>query len=279
MQIRRLVTILCMASAIPSAIPAQTPPPFPDFQAKRIKPPTADSSKRINVQIEERANPAVPPVIGVPTVAIPNTADTEAALAQSLFPWFWEVFPATGGETGPGRLEDAAELVSAPSGKESLPPPRLQALQDIASSYGREILLATIGTEVSPAIVLAVIYTESAGQVLAESKAGALGLMQLMPATIERFDVGDATLAADNIKGGVAFLDALLKRYEGDPILALAAYNAGEGAVRDHQGVPPYPETLNYVPRVISAYTVARGLCTSPTLLPSDPCVFAAIAN
>ncbi|MFY0596557.1 MAG: lytic transglycosylase domain-containing protein [Cognatishimia sp.] len=268
-----------MANAFPSAIPAESPPPFPEFQAKRIKPPASGATGRIKVQIEERANPAVPPVIGAPTAVIPATADTVAAPAESLYPWFWDVFPANGAETGPGRLEDAAELVSAPSGKGSLTPPRLQAMQDIVSRYGRDILLATIGTEVSPAIVLAVIYTESAGQELAESTAGAIGLMQLMPATMERFGVADATVAADNIKGGAAFLDVLLKRYDGDPILALAAYNAGEGAVRDHEGVPPYPETLNYVPRVISAYTVARGLCTLPPLLPSDPCVFAAIAN
>lgn len=157
--------------------------------------------------------------------------------------------------------------------------PRLQALQDIATQYGRDILLSTIGTDVSPAMALSVIFTESSGNPSAVSKAGATGLMQLMPATADRFNVQDASIPADNIKGGVAFLDVLLKKYDGDPILALAGYNAGEGAMAEFGGVPPYPETLNYVPRVLSAFTVARGLCTRPPLLASDPCIFTSIAN
>ena len=192
---------------------------------------------------------------------------------------FWAVVPPQTNAPGPGRLQDALDIIATPDGVAQLPPPRLQAMQDIASAYGREILLSTIGTEVSPAIALAVIYAESAGDPEALSTAGAMGLMQLMPSTVERFEVGDAKSPADNIKGGVAFLDVLLKKYNGDPILALAGYNAGEGALAEFAGVPPYPETLNYVPRVLSAFTVARGLCTSPPLLASDPCVFRSIAN
>ncbi|CUI65082.1 Soluble lytic murein transglycosylase precursor [Cognatishimia activa] len=284
MQIRQLAGILGLLIAFPFATHAETaakkPPPFPDFQAKRLKPPSKDETKRIKVQVEERANPAVPPAPGVTQPLIPP-ADTlnTATPAQSLYEWFWASIDASPETPNPGRLADAVEAVITPDGKQSLPPPRLQSMQDIATAYGRDILLATIGTEVSPAIALAVIYTESAGNPAAVSKAGALGLMQLMPVTVERFEVADATLPSDNIKGGVAFLDVLLKRYNGDPILALAAYNAGEGAVRDHGGVPPFPETKNYVPRVMSAYSVARGLCTTQPLLPSDPCIFAPIAN
>ena len=198
---------------------------------------------------------------------------------MSLYDWFWAVVPTQTDSPGPGRLQDALEVIATPDGAAQLPPPRLQAMQDIATQYGRDILLSTIGTEVSPAIALSVIYTESSGNPSAVSKAGAMGLMQLMPATIDRFNVRDASIPADNIKGGVAFLDALLKKYDGDPILALAGYNAGEGALAEFAGVPPYPETLNYVPRVLSAFTVARGLCTTPPLLASDPCVFRSIAN
>ena len=98
--------------------------------------------------------------------------------------------------------------------------------------------------------------------------------MQLMPATAARFGVTDSLVAADNIRGGVAYLDWLIEHFDGDPILALAGYNAGEGAVRDNAGVPPYPETRGYVPKVIAAWTVARGLCQTPPDLMTDGCVF-----
>ena len=85
----------------------------------------------------------------------------------------------------------------------------------------------------------------------------------------------DRLLPAESIRGGVAYLDWLLGHFDGDPILAVAAYNAGEGAVRDNGGVPPYRETRAYVPKVLAAWTVARGLCVTPPELASDGCVFA----
>lgn len=279
MRTGRLVALLCAVLVIPAVSLAQSPPPFPDFQAKRLKPPAAGTSKRITVQIEERANPAVPPR---PAEAADETAAVlvpGATKPVSLYDWFWAAVPPQTETPGPGRLQDALDVIETPNGASHLPPPRLQALQDIASTYGRDILLSTVGTEVSPAIALAVIYTESSGNPAALSKAGAMGLMQLMPSTIDRFNVRDASVPAENIKGGVAFLDLLLKKFNGDPILALAGYNAGEGALAEFAGVPPYPETLNYVPGVLSAFTVARGLCTSPPLLASDPCIFTTIAN
>lgn len=98
--------------------------------------------------------------------------------------------------------------------------------------------------------------------------------MQLMPATAERFGVSDTTVAADNIRGGVAYLDWLLQEFGGDPILALAGYNAGENAVKRAGGVPDYPETRGYVPKVLAAWSVAKGLCRTPPQLVSDGCVF-----
>ena len=78
-----------------------------------------------------------------------------------------------------------------------------------------------------------------------------------------------------NIKGGVAYLDWLMKEFDRDPVMVLAAYNAGENAVKKNSGVPPYAETRAYVPKVLAAWTVARGLCLTPPELVTDGCVFA----
>jgi soluble lytic murein transglycosylase-like protein len=178
-------------------------------------------------------------------------------------------------DSGPGRLfQGLAALEAAPSGARLDGPP-LQSLADIARVHGRDILRETVGKQVSPALVLAVISVESGGRATAESGAGAQGLMQLIPATAERFGVSDSFDAAQNIRGGVAYLDWLMGEFDGDPLLALAGYNAGEGAVRTHAGVPPYAETRAYVPKVLAAWKVARGLCLTPPELMTDGCVFA----
>ncbi len=191
------------------------------------------------------------------------------------FAWFWdEVSPALA-DGGPGRLAVAVNHLNQPPAGVRVGGPRLQDLQDIAARHRTEILTATIGTDVSPALVLAVIGVESAGRIEAVSSAGATGLMQLMPATAERFGVEDSTDIAENIRGGTAYLDWLLKEFNGDPLLALAGYNAGENAVKDNNGVPPYAETRAYVPKVLTAWAVARGLCVTPPELVSDGCVFA----
>ena len=86
--------------------------------------------------------------------------------------------------------------------------------------------------------------------------------------------MGDSMNPGENIRGGVAYLDWLLKEFGNDPVLALAGYNAGEGAVAKHGGVPPYAETRAYVPKVLAAWNVARGLCLTPPDLVTDGCVF-----
>jgi soluble lytic murein transglycosylase-like protein len=147
-------------------------------------------------------------------------------------------------------------------------------MQKLAETHGGNILLATLGKDVSPAFVLAVIGVESGGRAEAVSGAGAVGLMQLIPDTAARFNVTDSTDPAQNIKGGTAYLDWLLKEFKRDPLLALAGYNAGEGAVRKHKGVPPYAETRAYVPKVVAAWQVARTLCMTPPKYVTDGCVF-----
>ena len=109
------------------------------------------------------------------------------------------------------------------------------------------------------ALIKAVIKTESNFNPRAVSRKGAQGLMQLMPATIGRLSVGDAFDPHENIGAGVRYLRQFLDQFEGDLTLALAAYNAGENAVLRYRGVPPYPETRDYVRRVQSHYRRTRG--------------------
>ena len=107
--------------------------------------------------------------------------------------------------------------------------------------------------KVEPWLVLAVMAAESAFDPLALSPKRASGLMQLIPETAARFGVRNSTDPAQNIRGGMAYLRWLLAYFEGDVMLTLAAYNAGEGAVERWRGVPPYAETRHYVRKIMAA--------------------------
>jgi soluble lytic murein transglycosylase-like protein len=108
--------------------------------------------------------------------------------------------------------------------------------------------------QVDPALVKAVINTESGWNPSAVSRKGAMGLMQLIPVTAQRFGVGNPYDPAQNVEGGTTYLKTLLDRYNGDLSKSLAAYNAGEGAVDKSGGVPWFPETQRYVQKVTDAY-------------------------
>jgi len=267
----RILTSSLLAGFLSVAMAqADGPKPFADFSAKRVKPPKSGGGKRITIQIDSA------------TQAQPSTA--EVALAPSgtvnrdtpgQYGWFWDKISPEAASAGPGRLQTAISVLAGATSK--VPAPRLQQMQDIARNNGIDILRSTVGTQVSPALVLAVITIESAGKPDAESKAGAQGLMQLMPATAERFGVEDSLKPTQNISGGVKYLNWLMEEFDHDPILVLAGYNAGEGSVRKHQGVPPFAETRDYVPKVLAAFQVAKGLCQTPPELITDGCVFAAL--
>ncbi len=129
------------------------------------------------------------------------------------------------------------------------------------------IIFKAGGSEgVDPRFIHAVIWQESKYDPNARSHAGAQGVMQLMPATAKRFGCTDPYDVEENVAAGTKYLSWLLKRFNGDVTLALAGYNAGEGAVDKFKGVPPYNETRNYV-RVIAA---RYGKTYHPVLSPED---------
>src|SRR5215213_5805463 len=119
---------------------------------------------------------------------------------------------------------------------------------------------------VDPRFIHAVIWQESKYKVRARSYVGAQGLMQLMPATAKRFGCEDAHDPAANIEAGTKYLRFLLQRFNGNVSLALAGYNAGEGAVDKYNGVPPYNETQNYVRIITGRY----GKFYHPLLSPEE---------
>lgn len=282
--IRTTAVILCVSTSLPAFAD--------DFSFKRVKVGDSLPGKRITVQIdpEEQARflaslPKVDPDgVDVPEPKPkPATADGDGPsnpgpAPSSSYAWFWDQVPPGLADVS-GRFDLALSALSRGPGGAMVRAPRMQHLQEVADEYGTEILMATLDTRVSPALVLAVIGIESAGQSDAVSHAGAVGLMQLIPATAERFGVSDSTDPAQNIKGGVAYLDWLMGEFNNDPLMVLAAYNAGEGAVRNNGGVPPYAETRDYVPKVLAAWQVAQGLCLSPPELVTDPCVFKVLAT
>ncbi|HEV8311352.1 MAG TPA: transglycosylase SLT domain-containing protein [Methylomirabilota bacterium] len=146
----------------------------------------------------------------------------------------------------PRYLRLAPGACSPPVVAPTAPPP--------APGFAREIESAATRYGVDRRLVEAVVQVESAGNHRAVSPKGAGGLMQLMPGRAATLGIADVFDPAANLDGGVRHLRNLLARYDGNLRLVLAAYNAGEDAVRAHGGVPPYRETREYVRKVLSIY-------------------------
>ncbi len=153
-------------------------------------------------------------------------------------------------------LDDEVEEKPAPLPEPPAPaafPLAFDAAQKAPSTpYGELIFQAAQANSLNPQLVAAVVHTESAFNARAYSNKGACGLMQLMPATGQRFGLAwnDLFDAGKNLRAGTKYLRWLVDRFQGDLPKVLAAYNAGEGSVDRYAGVPPYRETRNYVRRV-----------------------------
>jgi hypothetical protein len=152
-----------------------------------------------------------------------------------------------------GAASPGPEPVAPPSGID-------EAVRRIAAEHA-----------LPPQLIHSVIKVESNYNAHAISSKGALGLMQLIPATARRFGVGDAFNPVENIQGGAKYLRYLLDLYNGNYPLALAAYNAGEGAVARYGGVPPFAETQNYVILVRRQLELARNAAAAQTVAAAAP--------
>jgi hypothetical protein len=164
-------------------------------------------------------------------------------------------------------LRAGGEIVCAPSLVERITPDEVPFPEAASAEAGtggasrtpfeRIIAEAAARHSLDPRLLAAVIQVESNFRPLARSPKGAMGLMQLMPGTARQYAVGNAFDAHSNVDAGARHLRSLLDRF--DLSLALAAYNAGEGAVRRFEGIPPYRETQEYVRRILTLLQPGRG--------------------
>jgi soluble lytic murein transglycosylase-like protein len=148
-------------------------------------------------------------------------------------------------------------------------PTQAAAMEPTASELRELLSHAGSAHNIDAELLASVVHAESGGKIHAVSRTGAQGLMQLTPGTASAVGVRDAFVAAQNVEGGTAYLDQMLTRYHDNLAKALAAYNAGPGAVDKYHGVPPFHETRAYVARVIREFNRRKleALRSSSTVL------------
>lgn len=217
-----------------------------------IRRPASGTRKRI-MTYEERVRPP-----------------SRGGKARADHGWFWKIHSAAVTDADRARWAAALKTVEARPGFGTTA--AVERMREVVASYRKEIVRAAMKSGLSEALILAIIDVESRGQSRAVSPKGASGLMQLMPGTARRFGVASIFDAGQNVAGGAAYMNWLLREFRGDVLLALAGYNAGEGAVQRHGGVPPYPETRDYVVLVLNALIAARRLCGGKLTGPRDRC-------
>ncbi len=172
----------------------------------------------------------------------------------------WERLYAT--KTAPVRAQPAPDARRFVSNNGS---PRFVMNSGSASLYAHHIQAAAAANNIDPALIRAVISAESGYNPYAVSRTGAVGLMQLMPQTASRYNVANSRDPEQNIHGGARYLRDLLAMFNNDKRLALAAYNAGEQAVMKYGNrIPPFRETVAYVPKVLQYYERYRNGYSSP---------------
>jgi TPR repeat protein len=263
---------LCLilgASAVQAGGPARDLSKFvPGYRGVAAKGPPVSSAKAAHYR---SAEPAVDPVLsviqGYCEAARKGDPDAQFHLGwiyangngvardeQLAAAWFQQA--AKGGDVQSGRMLKALGFARGVKRPATCVLPGRQALRQALRPQSAKGPIASMVRNLAPEyrldpeLVLAVVEVESNFNARALSPKNAQGLMQLIPATAERFGVEDVWDAEDNLRGGMAYLQWLLERFDGDVKLALAAYNAGENAVDRHNGVPPYSETRAYVTRI-----------------------------
>ena len=269
--ILRKLFILAFSATLPFGVIQGHAQAQNDFTFKRLEPPSGQQDSLLNIQVEPKSEirPVLEPRIDPETdlaIADPETS-SEAG-------WFWRKISPGMRDLSPRRLEAALQhLEQNPDKMAEFGENRAQ-IELLASRFGVDILKASIETQVSPALILAVIMVESGGNPDAGGPTGPAGLMQIRPLIANQFEVEDVMDPVQNIAAGAQYIEWLLDRFEGDPILALAAYNTAEQIIRSSKGVPDYPETRLYVPKVVAVWRIARQLCMTPPVRATDGCLF-----
>ncbi|MBN2072709.1 MAG: lytic transglycosylase domain-containing protein [Actinobacteria bacterium] len=202
----------------------------------------ASGSKSFIVELEEKLNAGIDKINGITGGGNSGEVTGEKVYLDLMPENFNSLMAGYAAETGKGMQEEALQENNRDPVKENI----IRMVEMFCNETG-----------VDPDLIKEMIKVESNFDPGATSGSGAMGLMQLMPDTAKSLGVTDAYDIYQNLNGGITMIKKLLESFNGDVKLALAAYNAGSGRVKEYGGVPPIPETVNYVNSILSAYNPA----------------------